>query len=378
MGDQLKIAMICHPSYGGSGVVASELGLALAERGHVVHFVSHSLPFRVAGGLRNVFFHEVDVSSYPLFKYPPYSQALAARLVDLSREAHLDILHAHYAIPHAVAAYLCRQILGTSRPAIVTTLHGTDITLVGIDKSFYEITRFGIRQSDAVTAVSRHLADATRERFDREVPIRVIPNFVDLVKFSPERRNGVLRAAHAPGGELLVGHLSNFRPVKRTRDVIRIFHLLQKEVPCRLLMMGDGIDLEPCRYLADELGVSRHVTFLGPVERVDELLPQLDLFLLPSELESFGLAALEAMACGVPVISTRTGGIPEVVEDGVSGLLCDVGEVECMAEIAASLVGDPPRLRAMQVAARKRAAELFPKDRIVGMYEELYGEVLRR
>jgi N-acetyl-alpha-D-glucosaminyl L-malate synthase BshA len=374
----LKIAIVCHPTFGGSGVVASELGLALARRGHKVHFVSHAMPFRLPASHPNTSFHEVEVSDYPLFTYPPYSHALAGKLISICREEALDIIHAHYAIPHAVSAYLCRQALGTRLPKIVTTLHGTDITLVGLDASFYEITRFGINQSDAVTAVSAYLAKATREDFRPEVEVRVIPNFIDGKAFTPALRNPALRAVHAAPGEFLLGHMSNFRRLKRIPDVIRTFHLVQKEVPARLILMGDGVELEPARHLVAALGLSRRVAFLGPAARVAEVLAQLDLFLLPSEIESFGLAALEAMACGVPVIATRVGGLPEVVEDGETGYLCGVGDWECMARRSIDILRDPPRHAAMRVAARDLALARYPEDRIVGLYEDLYREVLER
>lgn len=368
--------MVCHPTYGGSGVVATELGLALAAKGNKVHFVSHALPFRLPANHPNTAFHEVDVTSYPLFKYPPYTHALAGKLVDLCRAVSLDILHVHYAIPHSISAYLCRQILATRAPRIVTTLHGTDITLIGIDRSFYEITRFGINQSDAVTAVSRFLAEETRSSFRPDVEIRVLPNFINPAAFSPRLRDPLVRSLYAEGDEMLLGHVSNFREVKRIPDVLRIFHILQRKVPSRLLMMGEGVELEPARHLAAELGISSRVSFLGPVTKVSEILAQLDLFLLPSQYESFGLAALEAMASGVPVICTRAGGLPEVVEDGVSGILCDVGDCSSMARSAAQILLEPQRHRAMREAARKRAVELFPQDLIVARYEELYNSVL--
>lgn len=375
-GKKLNIAIVCHPTYGGSGVVATELGLALAAKGNNVHFVSHALPFRLPSGHPNTVFHEVDVTSYPLFKYPPYTHALAGKLVDLCRAVSLDILHVHYAIPHSISAYLCRQILGSRVPRIVTTLHGTDITLIGIDRSFYEITRFGINQSDAVTAVSKYLADETRSSFRLDADIRVIPNFINPSSFSPRFRDPLVRSLYAAQDEMLLGHLSNFRAVKRIPDVLRVFHLLQRQVPSRLLMMGEGVELEPARHLAAELGISSRVSFLGPVTKVRDVLAQLDLFLLPSEYESFGLAALEAMACGVPVICTKTGGLPEVVVNGESGILCEVGDCACMARSAANILKDPQRLEALRAAARKRAVELFPQDLIVAQYEKLYNEVL--
>jgi N-acetyl-alpha-D-glucosaminyl L-malate synthase BshA len=372
----LRVGIVCHPAYGGSGVVATELGLALARLGHRIHFVSHALPFRLGIEHPNIVFHEVDVTTYPLFKYPPYTAALVGKLVELSKTEKLDIIHVHYAIPHAVSAYLCRQILGDRSPRAVTTLHGTDITLLGIDRSFHEITRFVINQSDAVTAVSSYLAEKTRTSFQPEKEVRVIPNFINPAALSPALRSPEVRARYAEPGEMLVGHLSNFRPVKRIPDVICAFHLLQKEVPARLLMIGEGVKLETARDLAAELGISRRVSFLGPMSRVGEVLAQLDLFLLPSEYESFGLAALEAMACGVPVICTRAGGIPEVVEHGVSGILCDVGDYPCMARSAVKLLKDDAGRRTMSLAARQRAVEAFPEDRVVTMYEDLYRELV--
>ncbi len=372
----ITIGIVCHPAYGGSGVVATELGIALAQRGHRVHFVSHAPPFRLADEHPGIVFHEVDVTSYPLFKYPPYTVALTGKLIELSRSEALDIIHVHYAIPHAISALLAKAVLGAKAPQIVTTLHGTDITLIGIDPSFHEITRFAIRECDAVTAVSNHLAAATRSSFGIESPVHVIPNFIDPVAFSPDLRSMALRSQYATCGEMLVGHLSNFRPVKRIPDVIRTFHLLQRQLQSRLLMIGDGVELEPARDLARELGIAGRVHFLGPATRVGELLAQLDLFLLPSESESFGLAALEAMACGVPVVCTRTGGIPEVVEDKVTGLLCDVGDYVCMAQSAVALLRDRPRHEAMSHAARERAVAKFPAERVVGQYETLYAELL--
>ena len=372
----IRIGIVCHPAYGGSGVVATELGIALAQRGHRVHFVSHAAPFRLAEEHPGIIFHEVDVTSYPLFKYPPYTVALAGKLIEMSRSEALDIIHVHYAIPHAVAAYLARQVLGPGAPKVVTTLHGTDITLIGIDPSFHEITRFAIRESDAVTAVSSHLAAATKSSFAIETPVTVIPNFIDPAAFTPELRSDALRSQYAGCGEILVGHLSNFRPVKRIPDVIRTFHLLQRQVRARLLMIGEGVELEPARDLARELGIAGRVHFAGPATKVGELLAQLDLFLLPSESESFGLAALEAMACGVPVVCTNTGGIPEVVENGVTGLLCDVGDYTCMAHSAVALLRDRPRYEAMRRAAREKAVERFPAERVVGEYEAVYAGLL--
>lgn len=376
-GRRLRLGIVCHPAYGGSGVVASELGLALAANGHQVHFFSHSLPFRVPDSRPNTFFHEVEVSSYPLFKYPPYTLALATKLVDVHREQSLDIIHVHYAIPHAISAYLCTRMLeATERPKVITTLHGTDITLLGIDRSFYEISRFGLDNSDGLTAVSEYLASETQKTFHPTKEVRVIPNFIDGDVYSPDLRGKRARLKLGLPGERLVGHLSNFRPVKRVLDVVRCFHLIQKKIPARLLMLGTGVDLEPARNLVEELGIQGRVQFLGPIDRTAEVLAQLDLFLLPSEYESFGLAALECMACGVPVISTRTGGVPELVEDGVSGYLCEVGDYACMADIGVRLLRNEVELEAMRRAARDRAVGAFPIDEVVRLYEDYYDEVL--
>ncbi len=372
----MNLAIVCHPTYGGSGVVASELGLALANKGHTVHFVSHELPFRVPPSHPNTVFHRVEVTSYPLFKYPPYTLALACKLGELCEREGLDVIHVHYAIPHAISAYLCRKLVGTGGPKIVTTLHGTDITLIGIDSSFYEMTRLGINESDVVTAVSSYLAEETAARFELRKEIRQIPNFVNLEKFSPELKNPSSRALYARSSDKLIGHMSNFRSVKRVPDVVRTFHLLQKQLPARLLMIGDGVELKPAQHLAAELGISDRIQFLGRIPNAGDVLAQLDLFLLPSEYESFGLAALEAMACGVPVIATNTGGIPEVVDDNENGLLCDVGDYACVAESALQILRDPARHAAMGRSARRRAVERFAEAQIVKQYEELYEELL--
>jgi len=321
--------------------------------------------------------YEVEVTSYPLFKYPPYTLALATKLQDVHRKTPLDLIHVHYAIPHAIASYLCGEMLGEkNRPRTVTTLHGTDITLVGLDASFHDITRFSLDRSDGITAVSDYLADETRQRFEPQRPVRVIPNFIDGDVFTPALRSEEKRCHHVCPRGVLIGHLSNFRPVKRVCDVIRAVHILHRSMPAHLLMIGDGVDLEPARNLAAELGISEHVTFLGAIDNVAEILAQLDLFILPSEYESFGLAALEAMACGVPVIASRAGGLPEVVEHGVTGLLCDVGDPQCMAHMAYQLVRDDERRRAMGKAARESALARFPLERVVGQYEDFYAEVI--
>ncbi|MBI1355616.1 MAG: N-acetyl-alpha-D-glucosaminyl L-malate synthase BshA [Acidobacteria bacterium] len=370
----MHIAIICHPTIGGSGVVAAELGIALAERGHEVHIVSYLRPVRVTEAKPRVHFHEVPVTRYPLFQYPPYTLALATKLAVLCREHPIDILHAHYAIPHAVSAYLCRQMLGEGAPKIVTTLHGTDITLLGLDESFYEITRFSLQQSDGVTAVSGYLARETQERFCTDCPAEIIYNFIDLDRFSPARRDPALRAKYVCPDEFLVGHLSNFRWVKRPQDVIKIFHRVTQHIPSRLLLVGDGPDRETAERVAEELGVHDRIYFVGSDQNIEELLPLLDLFLLPSEQESFGLAALEAMACGVPVIASEVGGLPELVTEG-SGFLFPVRDVEAMSRKAIEILSDRAAHARLKQGARERAMA-FERTKTVDQYEAYYRRVL--
>lgn len=371
----MNLGIVCYPTFGGSGVVASELGLALAERGHQVHVFSYLRPIRIPESNPNMHFHEVEVTTYPLFQYPPYTLALATKLAVTCRETPIDVLHAHYAIPHSISTYLCRQMMADRMPKLVTTLHGTDISLVGLDESFYEITRFAIQESDGVTAVSEDLARQSREKFCITCPVKVIPNFVDTELFSPAHRDETVRSRFARSGELLVGHLSNFRSVKRVLDVVRVFHKLHERINARLLLIGDGPDIEPARNVVGELGLRERVEFLGAHHKVPEILPQLDLFLLPSEYESFGLAALEAMSCGVPIVASLTGGIPEVVEEGVSGFLCPVGDVDAMAERSVMVLSGDRRV-AMGEAARRRALKSYPRDRVVDLYEAYYQSVL--
>ncbi len=373
----LTIAIICHPTLGGSGVVATDLGTALAERGHKVHIVSHRRPVRIASPHPRVRFHEVPVTRYPLFTYPPYTLALATKLAALCREERIDVLHAHYAIPHAISAYLCRQMLGRDAPKIVTTLHGTDITLVGLDDSFYEITRFSLLESDGVTAVSNYLARQVRQRFKLESEVTTIYNFIDLERFSPSNRDGAVRSRFACGDEALVGHLSNFRWVKRVPDVVRVFQRIVLRVPACLVMIGDGPDLPAVKLVADELGVLDRIKFLGSEQDAAALLPELDLFLLPSEQESFGLAALEAMACGVPVIASNVGGLPELVTEGGAGHLFPLGAVAAMGEKAADILADRAEHARLRAGARTRAED-FRQDGLVGQYEAFYRSVLSR
>lgn len=372
----MKIAIACYPTYGGSGVVASELGMALAQRGHEVHFVSYQVPFRVDQLLDGVYVHEVEVPSYPLFKYPSYALALASKLVEVVRNSGVRVLHMHYAIPHAISGILARQMCTDCGIRVLTTLHGTDITLVGSDHSYFEITRWGIEQSDMVTAVSRDLALETRRQFKIETPIEVVPNFIDGGHYSPALRRPSLRSRFAREDEALLVHVSNFRPVKRVLDVVEVFQRVQEAIPARLLMIGTGPDAALAEERVAALGLTSKVTFAGGMMGVGELLATTDLFLLPSESESFGLAALEAMASGVPVIGSRAGGLPEVVEHGQSGSLHAVGDVDGMARSAIEILSDSSRHEAMRIAARQRAITEFPLDQIVARYESLYERLL--
>jgi N-acetyl-alpha-D-glucosaminyl L-malate synthase BshA len=373
----VKIGITGYPTYGGSGVVATELGLALAQRGHEVHFVTYAQPFRLVGLHERVFYHEVEMENYPLFEHPPYSLALAVALHDAARREKLDVLHMHYAIPHAASAYLAKQMLAAERDIkIVTTLHGTDITLVGLHPSFNAITRFSILQSDGLSAVSQFLKDETVRSFS--VPqdrIDVIPNFVDTSVWRRDREP-CHRSKLAPAGQKIVTHVSNFRPVKRVEDVVEVFARIRKKVPARLVLVGEGPDRPGALQRAADLGLGDDVLFLGRHGSVEELLSCTDLFLLPSSSESFGLAALEAMSCGAPVVASNAGGLPEVVEDGVSGYLLPVGAVDAMADAGVRILSDPARLKEMSAAARSIAVEKFSTAAIVPQYEALYERVL--
>ena len=373
----MKIGITCYPTYGGSGALATELGLDLARRGHEVHFITYAMPFRLRGYTERVYFHEVDTITgrYPLFEHFPYTLALASKQHEVAVQQKLDVLHVHYAIPHATTAYLARQMMGTGqRLKVITTLHGTDITLVGQEASFHAITKFSIERSDAVTAVSAYLRDETIRAFGCEqCRISVIPNFVNLEEYRP--RVEVRRDGLAPLDHKLVTHISNFREVKRVKDVVRVFARIRRAMPATLLMIGDGPERDDAEREARELEVAGDVRFLGRLDSVAELLQQSDLFVLPTQSESFGLAALEAMACGVPVVGSRAGGLPEVVEDGVSGILEPPGSVEAMGRRAVELLRDPARHGTMVEAAVARS-RLFDADRIVPMYESLYREMI--
>ena len=368
----MKIGITCYPTHGGSGVVATELGMELAKRGHEVHFISYALPFRLKRFQENVVFHEVQMLAYPLFQYPPYTLALAAKLAEVADEVELDVLHAHYAVPHAVCAYLARMVSRHETIKIVTTLHGTDITLVGADPSFRSLTRFGIEQSDGVTAVSRYLKEKTLEVFELSREIEVIPNFVDTARFAPRQDAACDRSHFARKDERILLHISNFRPSKRVEDVVRLFAAVRKEVPSRLLMVGDGPDRMPARELAEELGVEKWIRWLGQLDAVEDVLCVADLFVLTSKNESFGLAALEAMSVGVPVVATTAEGLPELVRSGETGYLAPVGDVETMGRRAVEVLSDPKRHAAMSEAARRVSIEHYDVAKIIPRYEGFY------
>src|SRR5437868_12361751 len=378
----MKIGITCYPTYGGSGVVATELGLELARRGHEIHFISYSQPIRLTGPEPNIHYHEVEVTRYPLFEYPPYDLALATRMAEVSQLYELDLLHVHYAIPHSVSAMLAKQMLAATPPrknlSFVTTLHGTDITLVGLDRSYLPITRFSIEQSDGVTAISQYLRNRTISIFDIKKHIEVIPNFVNCDEYLRKPEWLEQRSEYVSSDERLMVHLSNFRPVKRVLDVIEISDRVHKKVPSKLLLIGDGPDRSQAEWLAVQKGIHEHVLFLGNQDRVHEKLAVADIMLLPSELESFGLAALEAMACEVVPIATRVGGIPEVIEHGKGGYLADVGDVDTMANYAIELLSDDKRLAQMGKQARFEAESRFCSSEIIPQYEQFYRRVLER
>ncbi len=372
--DPIKVAIACYPTYGGSGVIATELGLALAERGHEIHFLSYEPPRRLGEEFSpNVYFHEVQVTAYPLFRYPPYDLALASKMVEVVETHGVQLLHAHYAVPHAVSAVLAREMLENG-VKVLTTLHGTDVTLVGQDKSYLAPTRYGIRRSDAVTAVSRWLADETKVLCET-CDIQVIHNFVDTERYRPGSCTETREHLAKPGERILL-HVSNFRPVKRSPDVVRILAKVVQQVPARLVLVGEGPDLVRVESLAEDLGVRDRVSVLGQRGGIERILKCADLFLLPSESESFGLAALEAMSCGVPPLASNVGGLPEVVEDGVSGILCQPGDIEAMASRAAALLLDRDAHCAMARAARDRAVERFDRSIWIGEYEAAYRALL--
>jgi N-acetyl-alpha-D-glucosaminyl L-malate synthase BshA len=374
----VKIGITCYPTYGGSGAVATELGIALARRGHEIHFITYKQPFRLPSFLPRIYFHEVDVGRYPLFEYPPYDLALAVRMHEVTLAHSLDLLHCHYAIPHATSAWIAKEMLRASRNDIrvVTTLHGTDITIVGQDPSFRPITKFSIEKSDGLTAVSRYLQQETLTTFGcTACRIEVVPNFIDPEVYDRDRYTSMLDE-QVDGDKRVLMHVSNFRPVKRVRDVVRVFARVVERVPSVLIMVGDGPDRVVAEAEARDLGVADKVFFLGKIDAVAPLLAGADLFLLPSNSESFGLSALEALACGVPVIGTDAGGLPEVVRHGETGILCPPGDVERMSEAAVEILSDRDRWRAMSTRGASDARERFSLDEIVAEYEAFYEYAL--
>jgi L-malate glycosyltransferase len=372
----MKIGIVCYPTYGGSGVLATELGLGLARNGHDVHFITYRQPARLSPFTPNVFYHEVENEDYPLFEYPPYDTALASKIVDVVLYQNLDILHVHYAIPHAAVAYMAKKILLTKGRYIpvVTTLHGTDITIVGNNRAFAPVVEFSINKSDGVTAVSQSLKQDTLAQFDIQRDIEVIYNFIDFSRFRKINKDHFKKII-APAGEAILVHTSNFRRVKRVEDVIRIFQKVQAQIPSKLLMIGDGPERQPAEQLCRDLGICNEVRFLGKQDAIEELLAICDLFLMPSEIESFGLAALEAMACEVPVISSNGGGLPEVNIHGVTGYLSDPGDVESMAQYAIGLLKNPEKLAEFRHNALERA-KVFDLANILPEYERYYQKIL--
>lgn len=374
----MKIGIVCYPTYGGSGVVATELGKALAQKGHKVHFISYRAPARLDSFVENVFYHEVSFADYPLFERAPYETALSSKIVDVAKFEQLDLLHVHYAIPHAATAYMAKQILKTQGIDLpyITTLHGTDITLVGKDPTYAPVVTFSINQSDGVTAVSEDLKNQTYNNFKICADIAVIPNFVDLNRFRKEKKEHFKKAI-APNGEKILIHTSNFRKVKRTQDVVMIFQKVREQIPSKLLLVGDGPERQNLEILCRELGINEDVRFLGKQDPVEELLAVSDLFLMPSETESFGLAALEAMACQVPVIATNAGGIPEIMIQGVTGYMSNVGDVEDMSKNAVSILSDDELLNRFKVQVLEHAKK-YDLEKVLPLYEAYYEKVLQQ
>lgn len=372
----MKIGITCYPTYGGSGVIATELGKELALRGHEVHFISYALPFRLNKYIENIVFHEVEMSNYPLFEFPPYSLSLASKMTEVAKFEMLDLVHVHYAIPHATSAYLAKEMLkGHCDLKIITTLHGTDITLVGLEPSFLPLVKFSIEKSDGVTAVSRYLKEKTIINYEIEKNIEVIPNFIDTEVYKPNP-NFEYRKHIAPNGEKILIHISNFRNVKRVPDVIRIFEKVQKEIPAKLLLVGDGPDRSECERLTRELELMDKVKFLGKQEAIVDILNASDIFLIPSQSESFGLAALEAMACGLPVVSSSVGGLPELIRHNECGYIAEIGDVDRMAKYTLDLLTNKKKYDMFSANARKCAVTKFDKSIVIPQYEEYYKKVL--
>lgn len=370
----MRIGITCYPSHGGSGVVATELGKVMADRGHQVHFITYDMPFRLGRFHPNIHYHEVEANRYAVFRYPPYDLALASRMAQVAQVHQLDLLHVHYAVPHAICAYLAKQMLGGSLK-VVTTLHGTDITVLGDDPSLKNIICFGINQSDAVTAVSDSLIQQTTELFPINRPLKRIYNFVDPQVYKPLDVSD-LRRKYATEGEKILLHISNFRSVKRVPDVVRIFEKVQRHIPSRLILVGEGPDWSKADQISQEAGLQSKVTFMGKQDEVARLISLADVLILPSEKESFGLVALEAMACGVPTVGSAAGGLPEVVAHGETGYLAPIGDVEAMARFAVQLLSNPEEYRRFSSKGLQLARERFGADRIADEYELLYQEVI--
>ena len=371
----MKIGITCYPTYGGSGIVATELGLELAARGHEIHFISYANPIRLDRDIPRIHYHEVEVSTYPLFQYPPYCLALASRMAEVAQSYELDVLHVHYAIPHSISAMLAQQMMGpVRRLPFITTLHGTDITLVGVDPSYFPITKFSIEKSDGITAISDYLKKDTVEVFGVQNEIRVIKNFVNCDIYKPDEEKAAAKE-YAPGGEKLLIHLSNFRPVKRVQDCVRILAEVRKSIPAHLLMAGDGPERSPAEHLARELKVERHISFLGKQSHVEKLIPLAHVLLMPSQLESFGLVALEGMACGVVPVATRVGGVPELITDGEDGFLEEPGDIAAQAARVVQLLSDDQLHYRMAKAGRWNANEKFCSEKIIPQYEKYYEDV---
>lgn len=372
----MRIGMVCYPTYGGSGVLATELGQELARRGHSVHFITYAQPMRLDRFQDNIFYHEVETPSYPLLEFNQYTLALAGKILDVARYEHLDVVHVHYAIPHAISAYLAKEIARTTTPfKLVTTLHGTDITLVGLEPTFHPIVKFSLEKSDVITAVSGFLTEKTRQSFGEDLAIRTIPNFVDTEVYKRGECQAVEKRLRAEG-EFILMHVSNFRPVKRVHDCIRILAEVRKKLSARLVFVGDGPERSDAERLCRELNVEEYVTFLGKQSALPEILSAADIFLLPSQQESFGLSALEAMSCSVPVVSTSIGGIPEVVRHDETGFIAELGDVNRMARYCVDLLSNPKKLAIFRENSRKRAVEKFDISLIVPMYERVYEEAV--
>ncbi len=370
----MRIGMVCYPTYGGSGVLATELGHELAKKGHSVHFITYAQPMRLDRFQDNIYYHEVETPSYPLMEFNQYTLSLAGKILDVAKYEQLDVVHVHYAIPHAVSAYLAREISRSTRPfRLVTTLHGTDITLVGMEPTFLPLVKFSLEKSDVVTAVSGFLAEKTRQSFGQDLSIRVIPNFVDTVLYTRGDCSH-LEKHLKKDGEFVLMHVSNFRPVKRVQDCVRILAEVRKKVPARLVFVGDGPERSDAERLCRELGVEEHVTFLGKQSALPEILSVADIFLLPSQQESFGLSALEAMSCSVPVVATNIGGIPEVVKHDETGFIAELGDVDRMARYCLDLLTNPKKLAIFRENARRRVIDNFDISLIVPHYERVYAE----